>query len=282
MSYKVYKTTNIVNGKYYIGVHKCNAHLCKTRCNYLGSGNAIKNAIKKYGKENFFKETIKEFGDYESAYLFEAKMVKDEQVRDSMCYNLCLGGGATPETLPQNKECDINGVKYKSISHASIELNTYPKAISDYINFGKELPKSTTKDCTIDGIYFNSYSEAASYFNTNRYTIKRWIKNNNGYSKNKCTKRAAKKVTIDSIAFNSYREACDYYGVSLRTLKSWLNYDSKSKKVNRTGLKKPVIIDDIEFESISSASKYFNVTSTTIINWRDNNNGIPLTKKLSR
>ena len=48
----IYKTTNLVNGKQYIGRDSRN------NPNYLGSGPGIKNAIKKYGKQNFKKEIL--------------------------------------------------------------------------------------------------------------------------------------------------------------------------------------------------------------------------------
>lgn len=48
----IYKITNTVNGKIYIGKDSTN------RKNYYGSGEAIKNAISKYGKDNFTKEII--------------------------------------------------------------------------------------------------------------------------------------------------------------------------------------------------------------------------------
>ena len=43
----IYKTTNLVNGKIYIGKDS------KNNPNYLGSGNLLKKALIKYGKENF-------------------------------------------------------------------------------------------------------------------------------------------------------------------------------------------------------------------------------------
>jgi group I intron endonuclease len=50
----IYKTTNLINGKQYIGRDSHN------NPNYLGSGTLLKNAIKRYGKENFKKEIIEE------------------------------------------------------------------------------------------------------------------------------------------------------------------------------------------------------------------------------
>jgi len=50
----IYKTTNLVNGKQYIGRDSHN------NPNYLGSGVLLQRAISKYGKDNFKKEIIEE------------------------------------------------------------------------------------------------------------------------------------------------------------------------------------------------------------------------------
>lgn len=50
----IYRTTCLINGKTYIGQHKYR----KLNDSYLGSGTAIRNAIKKYGKDNFKKEIL--------------------------------------------------------------------------------------------------------------------------------------------------------------------------------------------------------------------------------
>ena len=42
----IYKTTNLVNGKSYVGMDS------KNDPNYLGSGKLLKRAVKKYGRES--------------------------------------------------------------------------------------------------------------------------------------------------------------------------------------------------------------------------------------
>jgi hypothetical protein len=50
----IYKTTNLLNGKIYIGQDTNN------NPNYMGSGKIIRDAIKKYGKSSFTKEILEE------------------------------------------------------------------------------------------------------------------------------------------------------------------------------------------------------------------------------
>jgi len=59
----VYITTNVVNGRQYIGDHSSN----NLNDNYLGSGVAFRKAIKKYGKENFTKQILELFNTKEEA-----------------------------------------------------------------------------------------------------------------------------------------------------------------------------------------------------------------------
>lgn len=55
----IYKITNTINNKIYIG------QSIQNNSNYYGSGKWLKRAIKKYGKENFKKEIVEECNEYE-------------------------------------------------------------------------------------------------------------------------------------------------------------------------------------------------------------------------
>lgn len=86
--YVFYKTTNLINGKYYYGVHG----FTDITDGYLGSGKLLNRAIVKHGKENFNIEYVKFFYDEESAYNYEKEIVNEDCVLDENCYNMVKGG----------------------------------------------------------------------------------------------------------------------------------------------------------------------------------------------
>lgn len=87
MVYTIYRTTNTINGRFYIGVHKTN----KPMDAYLGSGKYIRRAVAKYGKKYFTKEVLFEFDNLPDALRKEYEMVELFR-RDQLCVNLRQGG----------------------------------------------------------------------------------------------------------------------------------------------------------------------------------------------
>jgi len=81
----IYKTTNIINGKYYIGKDINNSS------HYLGSGILLKKAIKKYGKENFIKEIL-EYCESSDVLDEREKFWIEELNSINLGYNLTTGG----------------------------------------------------------------------------------------------------------------------------------------------------------------------------------------------
>jgi hypothetical protein len=113
----VYETTNLVNGKKYIGVSvtKNNSD------NYLGSGILLKQAIKKYGVDSFNKIILKEFDNEQDARCYEKFLIeKLNAINDKNYYNLVSGGyGGGVRKHPVSEE-----TKRKiSESHTGKKLN---------------------------------------------------------------------------------------------------------------------------------------------------------------
>jgi len=83
-----YKTENLINGKFYYGVHSTN----NLHDNYLGSGTRLNYSIKKYGKKNFKKQILKFFETFGEALDYESEFVTENLIEDPSCYNLMVGG----------------------------------------------------------------------------------------------------------------------------------------------------------------------------------------------
>ena len=85
--YTVYCTTNKLNGRYYIGVHKTSA----LNDGYLGSGKILKHSIAKYGVAAFEKEICMVYGSAAEAFAKEELLVRVHR-RNKLCMNLRKGG----------------------------------------------------------------------------------------------------------------------------------------------------------------------------------------------
>lgn len=104
--YIIYQTTNLVNGKIYIGCHATN----KLNDNYLGSGVILLDAVKKYGRQNFKREILFEFDNKDSMLQKERELVNDEFIGRNDTYNVGIGG-AWDSRLKPNLGIKLKGMK---------------------------------------------------------------------------------------------------------------------------------------------------------------------------
>jgi len=88
MFHYIYKITNKLNNKYYIGRHSTKI----LKDYYFGSGIGINNAVKKYGRENFNFEIIAHTKTTEDLWELEKEIVNEKIKKDKMSYNQTYGG----------------------------------------------------------------------------------------------------------------------------------------------------------------------------------------------
>ena len=99
MFFILYETTNLINGKKYIGIHKTS----NIDDGYLGSGKVFLNAVLKYGKHNFTRKILELCNSFEELLEKEKFYVNAEWVADRNNYNLKEGGIGLCGMIPWNK-----------------------------------------------------------------------------------------------------------------------------------------------------------------------------------
>lgn len=91
----IYKTTCLITGKFYIGMHSTD----NLEDNYLGSGKILGYSCNKYGDENHVREILEYASDFLSLALREKEIVNEDLLKDPLNINLKYGGdgGQTSE-----------------------------------------------------------------------------------------------------------------------------------------------------------------------------------------
>lgn len=84
----VYKITNLINQKIYVGKHSTN----NLDDDYMGSGKLLHRAYNKYDRKNFKKEILEYFDSEQEALNYERELVNQDFILREDTYNLALGG----------------------------------------------------------------------------------------------------------------------------------------------------------------------------------------------
>jgi len=167
MYFTVYKITNTMNDMVYVGVHRTK----NLDDGYMGSGQLLKRAQKKYGLSNFSKVLLAVYTNRDDMFDMESLLVNEQFVRSKNTYNIKLGGEGGPHT-PKNTNYYKSGDHYNNFIKSRIKARAakvviYQKRIDEYDN-----APNTCKQCNNTLEYkkrknaFCNRSCAASFNNT--------------------------------------------------------------------------------------------------------------------
>lgn len=146
MYYTVYKITNTVNNKIYIGTHITS----NLNDSYMGSGWVLTKAIKKYGIESFIKEILHIFDNANDMFDKEAELVNEDFINSKDTYNIKLGGKGGWDYVNRNK---LSGAQNAPYEQKLIWRQKGLEAFKEFWNkvFSGEIPDPITDRATFKG-----------------------------------------------------------------------------------------------------------------------------------
>jgi len=189
----VYITTNMINGKRYIGQHKFK----KDWKYYLGSGVIIKRAIKKYGRENFVRDIVALTYTKEELNHLEEEFIKNyNAVYDDNYYNISSASMGGNGTMDGKTEEEIKIIRHKmSESHKKYtQENSYW--------FGKN-KTDETKDKISNSLKGRFVGDKHPLYGIRRLDME---------GENHPQAKRVICITTDKV-FNTIKEAVEYYNI---------------------------------------------------------------------
>lgn len=130
--FTVYKITNMVNDKIYVGVHKTES----IYDDYYGSSKYLNLDIKKYGIQNFLKDIVAISDNEKEAFQVEAEIVNSVFVKREDTYNKQVGGKGSLIKSDEHKQ-KIRDAKLGT------KLSSETKEKISESTSGKNNPKAT-------------------------------------------------------------------------------------------------------------------------------------------
>ena len=135
----VYETTNKINGMIYVGIHFLEER-DPIHDGYLGSGDRIIRAVKKYGKENFKKRIIGVYDTRQEAMLIEQQIVTPEFIKDEKTYNIIVGGNFCSSLCGE-----LHPSWGKKHTKESLKIMSEKKRGKNHPNWGKPRSEETKR-----------------------------------------------------------------------------------------------------------------------------------------
>ena len=208
MYYLIYKITNVLNNKIYIGKHKTS----DINDDYMGSGKILHRAIKRYGLNNFKKEILFECSTEEEMNRKEAEIVNDDFISRLDTYNIKLGGQGGFDYVNSNSK--LQSLKSKNYWNTLSDKSNHP------ILMGYKKWKNNLSNEEISNFNLNISNKLKKYYKTH----------NNPWKGRKHTIEEKNKI---GLALSRYVGKLNYnYG------KCWIYNDTimKNYKIDKNNL----------------------------------------------
>lgn len=172
--YIVYETTNLINGKIYVGIHKTkdpnifdgyigNGVYITQPYTYQYSKTAFQCAVKKYGPSNFKRKTLAVFNTIEEASDLEEQIVNEKFLARNDVYNMILGGlgGCLVSQRIKVYQYDLNGNyidEYESFADAALNVGCDYTLISFAVKRKTKAKNSFWNTDKLDKINLSEYN----------------------------------------------------------------------------------------------------------------------------
>jgi len=211
----VYKWTNTINGKWYIGSHKGS-------CNdgYIASGKAVKNAMSKYGMHVFIRDILYIGEDFREVEEFVLEVLS--AATDKKSYN--LKNTATGGYVWTGREDTEEYKAWKLAIGSPGEKNPMYKKTHTEEAIQKIRESKLGKPSWNKGVKGYMTKEHADTFSRKGSKHTKEVLANMSRNRQGAGNSNAKKVTIESGTYLTKQEACKALGLSLYKLNKILRY----------------------------------------------------------
>jgi len=219
----IYKTTNLVNGKIYIGLTR------KNNLEYLGSGKLILRAIKKYGKDNFKRVILEECNNLEELNMQEIFWIAYyNSIDPKIGYNILLGG---------NSYLDYEAISLRmSKRWADPEYKKMMKEI--FLNSWKDnKERKLNMSISVKNRWKNEEFKLHMINCMRNILLSKWSDKTSIYNSKEFREKISKSISVIWANPNSLYNSVEYRKKLSIASKKWMN-SPKGKKMASDNMKK--------------------------------------------